>query len=302
MRIGIICPYFGKLPIWFDLLLYSCSKNLSIDFHFYTDCSIPKIVYENTYFHNIAFGDYCEMVSNRLGICFAPNSPYKLCDLKPFYGIIHSELVSQYDYWGFADIDLVYGDLSPLLDKVKSQRYNLITTHADRIAGHFTLIKTESEYTHKCIDIRNWQERLCDQYVYGLDEHDLTLIIYPLQKQIWRAYRFVGRRVGFIYYNFFRLFNVFTNFFSRHHFQEYYTSILPKDGEEYQYDISKGSVIDSYGRSLPYLHFLFFKKTQHYAAEKYWKEDFWMLRDMDIFNAHSGKIIFTNEKVEFRAE
>lgn len=300
MKIAIICPYFGTLPIWFDLLIFSCSKNKSIDFHFYTDCPIPQTVYENTIFHLISFRDYCKMVSEKLEIVFAPESAYKLCDLKPFYGIVHKELVDEYDYWGFADVDLVYGDLSPLVNKVKTKRYDLITTHADRIAGHFTLIRTASSYTLKCLEIECWKDRLQEEYVYGLDEHDLTLIVYPLQKQIWRAYRFVGRRMGIIYYNFFRLFNVFTNFFSRHFFQEYYTSILPKDGEEYIY--VDGRVIDPYGRSLPYLHFLFFKKTQHYAAEKYWKDGFWKIGNVENFEACSGKIVFTNEGVEYRYE
>ena len=299
MKIAIICPYFGLFPVWFDLYLYSCSKNEAVDFHFYTDCDIPKRTYMNTIFHKMEFRDYCRLVSDRLSIAFHPKSPYKLCDLKPFYGIVHEQDILEYDYWGFADMDLVYGDLSPLIDKAKSGRYNLITTHADRVAGHFTLIKTKSSYTHACLSISNWEKRLLDEYVYGLDEHDFTLIIYPLQKQIWRGYRLLGKRLGFIYYDFFRLFNCITNQCSRHYFQEYYTSILPKDAEEWSYDLKSGHVLNPKGISLPYLHFLFFKKTQHYKAEHYWKEGFWQISNVDFDNL-KGNIIFTNEKVEYR--
>lgn len=296
-KIAIICPYFGKLPVWFDLLLYSCSRNESIDFYFFTDCDIPK-TYGNTIFYRISFEDYCNLVSSKLTIKFQPNSPYKLCDLKPFYGIIHKDLIGEYDFWGFADMDLVYGDLSELVKKVESGRYDLITTHADRVAGHFTLIRNASRYTDLCYKIHRWNELLQDDYVYGLDEHHFTLLVYPFQKQIWRMFRYFGSYLGIVYYNFFQLFNNITNKFSRHHFQEYYTSILPKDGEVWTYNLGDGCLKDPKGRNLPYLHFLFFKKTQHYNANRYWTDGFWRIDSRVDFAALKGEIVFTNEKVE----
>ena len=69
----MIMPYFGALPRWFDLYLYTCKKNSFIDFLFITDCkgmNVPscnniKVVFET-------FGDYCLNVSNRLNINFYP--------------------------------------------------------------------------------------------------------------------------------------------------------------------------------------------------------------------------------------
>lgn len=67
-----IIPYFGRWPEYFDLYLYSCSRNPMIKFIFYTDCPIPKNVYKNTDFRSISYKDYCEFVGKKLGISFTP--------------------------------------------------------------------------------------------------------------------------------------------------------------------------------------------------------------------------------------
>lgn len=296
MKIAMLFPYFGKFPEWFDLYLYSCSKNPNIDFIFYTDCTTEFTLPSNVTFRMMAFDDFCCQVSSVLGIQFHPKSPYKICDLRPFFGQIFKQDLMKYDFWGYGDIDLVYGDLSPLLKK--TNKYDLVTCHADRIAGHFTIIRKESSYTNLCYKIYNWKERLEEEWVYGMDEHDLTTLVYPFTRYIWSAYRRIGKRLGFIYYNFFRIFNVFFNTVSRHYLQEYYTSILPDNGERWMYELETGKMINPDGIELPYLHFLFFKKTQFYDAETYWKIGFWQVQSKDILNGY-GKVIFTNEEVVY---
>lgn len=67
-----IIPYFGKWPEYFDLYLYSCSRNPMIKFIFYTDCPIPNKVYDNTVFRSVSYRDYCTFVGQKLGITFTP--------------------------------------------------------------------------------------------------------------------------------------------------------------------------------------------------------------------------------------
>jgi hypothetical protein len=43
------------------------------------------------------------------------SNPYKLCDYKPLYARIFSELVAPYDYWGWGDLDVLYGDIRPCI-------------------------------------------------------------------------------------------------------------------------------------------------------------------------------------------
>lgn len=296
MKIAMLFPYFGKLPEWFNLYLFSCSRNSDIDFIFYTDCSVDGPIPENVKFNYISFPDFCTKVSSILNVNFYPESPYKICDLRPFFGHIFKKDLRDYDFWGYGDIDLVYGDLSYLIKK--TNKYDLVTSHADRVAGHFALIRKKSDYTHLCYKIDRWKERLEEEYVYGFDEHDFTSLVYPFTKRIWSAYRRIGKHLGFIYYNFFRIPNLFYNAFSRHYFQEFYTSILPKDGEHWIYDLTTGKIKNPKNIDLPYLHFLFFKKTQFYDAKTYWRDGFWQVGNID-FSKVKGSVIFSNERVVY---
>lgn len=185
-KVALIVPYFGKWPEWFDLYLYSCSKQEGIDFIFYTDCEVPKRIYHNTIFHQTSFEDYCSFVSKRLSIPFHPKAAYKLCDLKVFYGIVHEEDLQGYDWWGFGDVDLVYGDLGLLVNQRNMEKYDLLTTHVDRVAGHFTVMRKESVYTRMCLDIPGWQQKLCDGVNHGLDENAFT------KKAVTFKYRLIG--------------------------------------------------------------------------------------------------------------
>ena len=299
-KIAIIIPYFGKFPGWIDLYLFSCSKNSFIDFWFFTDCDIPHKVYKNTFFKKITFKEYCEQVSHALGITFAPENPYKLCDLKVFYGIIHENLLKEYDFWGFGDLDLMYGDLSLIINENKLGKYELITTHADRIAGHFTIIKKNSKFTTLCYKIENWKSKLEDERGLGVDEHDFTWLVHPFQKQIWRFHRILSKIIKIHPYKFFEIFNNITNLFTKYSIREYYTSPLPENGESWIYDIKKNTIINPDNIEIPYLHFLFFKKTPFRKTDYYWREDFYQI-DKSYIN-DKGFIIINNHNIRYKDE
>ena len=38
-------------------------------------------------------------------------SPYKLCDYRPTYGLALSKWIGTYDFWGYCDLDMLFGDL-----------------------------------------------------------------------------------------------------------------------------------------------------------------------------------------------
>lgn len=181
----MIIPFFGKWPEWIDLYLYSCSKNSFIDFLFYTDCKIPKKVYANTIFIEVSFSVYCERVSNILNIDFHPNAPYKLCDLKPFYGVIHENELRNYDWWGFGDMDLVYGDLKSFINEKNMKCHDLLTTHVDRVAGHFTIIRKSSKYNNICLQLHNWQAMLQSDKNYGIDENSFSKVVRPIKFKLF---------------------------------------------------------------------------------------------------------------------
>lgn len=168
--IVLLIPYFGKWPVWFSFFLMSCRYNRSIQWVFYTDCGIPENVPENVFFNETTFSGYKNYVSDKLKINFNPESPYKLCDLKPALGYIHEKDIKGYDFWGFSDIDLVYGDLRSYFSLERLMRYDLLSTHARRISGHFCLMRNTKKMRESFKLIKNWQELLADNTHHALDE------------------------------------------------------------------------------------------------------------------------------------
>jgi hypothetical protein len=286
--IAQIVPYFGRWPEWIDLYLFSCGQNPQVDFIFFTDCPIPAVTYPNTIFHPMTFSEYCDLVSERLHINFHPERAYKLCDLRPFYGVIHQEELRDYEFWGYGDIDLVYADLSCLLTPRRLKRCDLITTHINRVAGHFTVIRRDSPTSTACFNIPNWQEHLEAKENRGMDEARFSNVVMPLRERMIRALRgrLRSRLPHFDSYRFDRLMHRLlppTN--RRICMVESLTTFVPPPSYIYEYQavtlrIVAHRALDTKlpkGLTLPYLHFLFFKKTPYLQTEHYWRDGFYQI-------------------------
>jgi hypothetical protein len=155
--ICIVIPYFGKWPIWMPYYLETCRFNSTVNWVFYTDCGTPQNLPSNIKIIDISYRDYCDLVSRKLGIDFHPQNPYKLCDIKPLLGYIHADELQRLDFWGFGDIDLIYGDLRAYFNQTRLGRKDLFSTHARRISGHLCLIRNTDEMRTAFQRVRNWK-------------------------------------------------------------------------------------------------------------------------------------------------
>ncbi|REJ06492.1 DUF6625 family protein [Halobacillus trueperi] len=169
-KILIIIPYFGKWPSWFNLYIESCKHNPSIDWLFFTDCDEPENKAENVKFHKITFSDYKKIVQKRLMINFNPSSSYKLCDLKPALGYIHQEYLSGYDFFGYGDIDLIYGDIKSIYTDDLLSKYEVLSTHENFLSGHFALLKNTKKYREYFKKVKNWRGILESDKHVAFDE------------------------------------------------------------------------------------------------------------------------------------
>lgn len=169
-RIRFIIPYFGRWPFWMPFFLASCRHNPDIDWLFFTDCGVPAGAPDNVRFEACSFTDYCRRVSARLGIDFQPRSPYKLCDLKPALGYVHAEELAGFDFWGFSDIDLVYGDLRAYFNAERLDRFALLSTHERRISGHLCLMRNDEKMRGAFKAVPGWRAKLVATEHNGFDE------------------------------------------------------------------------------------------------------------------------------------
>lgn len=165
-----IIPYFGQWPFWMPFFLESCRANSTINWLLIGDCAPLDALPLNVEQRHISFASYCEWVSQRLGFAFAPANAYKLCDLKPVYGYLHEADLEGYDFWGFSDLDLVYGDLREYFTSERLGEYKFFSTHERRVSGHLCLMRNDSEFRGLFRRIQNFEMLLQDQRNHALDE------------------------------------------------------------------------------------------------------------------------------------
>ncbi len=135
-KIGVVIPYFGPLPATINACLSTMAYNKTVDFIFFTDQNRPAYAAENVKWYRIAFEQLKQLALQATGVKYPSNSPYKLCDYKPAYGDIFSEYVAEYDFWGWCDIDLVFGDIRAFITPQILEEYDVINK-----LGHFVLVK-----------------------------------------------------------------------------------------------------------------------------------------------------------------
>lgn len=168
--ICIIIPYFGKWPVWMPYYWETCRFNADINWVFYTDCGMPEHLPSNVKVIQISYADYCQFVSRKLTIQFSPANPYKLCDIKPLLGYLHEDELKDYDFWGFGDIDLIYGDLRAYFTQARLAKKDLFSTHARRISGHLCLIRNTVEMRIAFKKVKGWQALIASEQHQAFDE------------------------------------------------------------------------------------------------------------------------------------
>ncbi len=172
-KILILIPFFGKWPPWIDLYIQTCRSNPTIDWIFFTDCGTPDNVPPNVKFINMTFRAFRGIVSEKLGVVI-PGAPYKLCDIKPALGDIFREHIKGYDFLGYGDIDVVYGDLRKFLDADRLE-HDVISFHKNRVSGHLVFFRNSEEVLKVYREVPSWREKMASEKNEILDE----LGIYP---------------------------------------------------------------------------------------------------------------------------
>jgi hypothetical protein len=170
----VFIPYFGKWPEWIDLFFHSVKRNETIDFLIYTDCETKKFDFPNVRFRKIDLPTYIAEVNDKLNIGFNPPNAYKVCDLRPLFGHIHEKEFAGYDFYGWCDVDLIFGNIRKFYSDEVLKKYDVLSTHSDRISGHFALFRNNRKNRHVYQSIYKWREALDEPRFKGIDENGIS--------------------------------------------------------------------------------------------------------------------------------
>ena len=134
----VLFPYFGTLPPQYGMWYASAIRNPDIDFLFFTDCDVACA--PNIHVYKMQFADFKQMIANAFDFPITLDRPYKICDYRPAFAYALSEYVKGYDFWGWGDLDVVYGDIRNFITEEVLTHYKMISGW-----GHFTLYHNDED-------------------------------------------------------------------------------------------------------------------------------------------------------------
>lgn len=167
----IIIPYFGPFPRQFKFWLQSAYNNPTIDFLLITDKELKTR--DNVKVVNMSFDELKRLFQSKFEFPINIPSPYKFCDFRGAYGFILNNFVEDYEFWGFGDIDLVYGNIRQFFTDSILSSYKVLSGF-----GHLTLYENCelcNDFFRQKVDgfqyyrevFRNPKNTVFDEYLHG---------------------------------------------------------------------------------------------------------------------------------------
>ncbi|MBS1524417.1 MAG: hypothetical protein JST19_02145 [Bacteroidetes bacterium] len=170
-RIVLIACFFGKLPWYFDYFAHSCGYNPTVDFFIITDDNAyGKTLPANVKLMYKTLDQVVSLASEKLGFAVCIDRGYKMCDFKPAYGVIFSDYLESYDFWGHTDIDIVFGDIREFITDDLLENYDLISVRPDWLTGCFLLYRNSARFNTLFTHSRDYRKIFTSPVHYCFDE------------------------------------------------------------------------------------------------------------------------------------
>lgn len=171
-NIVLIATWFGEVPKYFTYFIKGLEFNSDIvDMILITDNKKITNYPSNLKIIHMSLGDFSCLAREKISPKVVDlKNPYKLCDFKPMYGKICEDLIKDYKFWGYSDIDIIYGDLKKFLTEENLTKYDIITFREYLISGALTILRNNN-YTINLYQKSPDIEKIISSNTYfGFDE------------------------------------------------------------------------------------------------------------------------------------
>lgn len=165
-KIVLIVLYFGQFRNDNLFWLKSVELNPTINFLIFTDQVIN--VPNNVRIINTTFPEMVRYIQSKFDFRINIPQAYKLCDFRPAYGELFQEYISDYDFWGHCDNDLIFGNIRNFITDEILSIYDRIL-----LRGHFTLYRNTPETNSSYKDIKkpSYKECFSESKNFCFDEY-----------------------------------------------------------------------------------------------------------------------------------
>jgi len=162
-KLILITVWFGKLPEYFDLWLYTV-KNMNYDVLFVSDQQINDIP-NNIKYLNLTMEQFNKHLNKKTGYHVELKNVAKLVDVKPLFSFLFNEFINGYEYFGWTDVDMLMGDITKILN---DEPYFDIYSNGKMSFGPLMIFKKDLIELYKYI--QHYEDILNDSYVCKVDE------------------------------------------------------------------------------------------------------------------------------------
>lgn len=143
-EIALIECWLGPFPPWRPLFEASCRANPNLEFLVFTDQVTATRREGNITYHPLTRGELEARIADRAGQRLSLLDGWRLCKLKPAYGLLFADHLKPYQFWGFHDSDLVWGNTRSFFTAERLARFDVISPSAAWLVGHLSLFKIGS--------------------------------------------------------------------------------------------------------------------------------------------------------------
>lgn len=189
-RIALIVPYFGSLPDNTQLWLESCRYNRTVDWLLYTDDKTNYDYPENVKVNYCSFESMKRRIQDKIPFRIVCERPYKLCDFRVAFGAIFAEELADYDYWGYCDMDVLWGNIRKFITDQVLNDYEKIG-----FQGHLTIYKNtmqvKERYKTVVEGVSDYRDIFTRPETCCFDEDGIDRIYGRLGLPVYREVHFV---------------------------------------------------------------------------------------------------------------
>lgn len=203
-KIALIIPYIGNFRPDFEFWLQSAGANSSIDFLIFTDSDIPNHP-DNVKVFKYSFADLIDLIQRKYEFKVKISKPYKFCDFRPAYGEIFRDYLDGYDFWGYTDIDMIYGNLRKYItdellnsyDHIFGRGHLSLYRNSDSVNSVYRQVLTPTykqvftydegrAFDEYCGTSSFWMQNLKDRFIDIICFDDIDCMEYPFISQMRR--------------------------------------------------------------------------------------------------------------------
>lgn len=164
LRKLIICPYFGAFPEWMDLFLADFVRTMRPQGY--------------TLLLDTDMESFKDRVKEKLGIDYpGVRGSGKVWDYRGSLGVLYSEEIKNYDFYGHCDFDVVWGAMNRWASDEVLSELDVYSSHNEYVCGCFSLYRNHPFVNDLFMNYPLWKSELESPVPSGWIEQQYSRIL-----------------------------------------------------------------------------------------------------------------------------